>query len=217
MLKNLAKERDRKRIPMRRAKEEPKLQEVKFVLRKLQRLDPSAEKETGTASTPETLLKAGRTSSVKPIGKGRPGRPSVLYLSAATAIIVSAVILFSTGNGTLPGNWKIAGGKSEHPGLTREDPEENALLAEARQALSEGNTLGARGVLLRGEPKSHAKIAFMLAQSYDPNYLQTLGRTNGLSDKAEAKRWYEKWHELAVQSGLEMDSSRLQRIINAMR
>jgi hypothetical protein len=203
---------------MRRAKEEPKLDEVKFVLRKLQSLDPSALEKASAVSTAGALTKTDAPlSSRKPAAKAKPGRLIVLYFFAAGAIIVSAIILLSTGIGNFPGSWKIAAGKSGPAGVIEEDPKENALLTEARQALSAGDTLEARNLLLRAEPGHHAKVAFMLAQSYDPNYLQTLAKTNGLPDKAEAKRWYEKWYELAVQSGLEMNSGRLQRIINAMR
>jgi hypothetical protein len=41
--------------------------------------------------------------------------------------------------------------------------------------------------------------------------------SNSLPDRVQAEAWYRKWHEIAVNSGLEMDGGRLQRIINAMR
>ncbi len=41
-------------------------------------------------------------------------------------------------------------------------------------------------------------------------------KANNIPNKAEAEHWYKKWYELAAQSGLEMDSGRLQRLINAM-
>jgi hypothetical protein len=205
---------------MPRAKPEPELDEVKFVLRKLQRLDLSAEEGTDAASPRGATTKAdagesGHQSAPKGIN-ARPGPRMVLYLSVAGAIIVSAGILFAAGIVSVPFNSKIVAGKDGSSGLTQEDRSDSAVLTEARQALSEGDALRARRALLRAEPERHAKVAFMLAQSYDPNYLQSLTKTNGLPDKAMAKRWYEKWYELAVQSGLEMDSERLQRIINSM-
>jgi hypothetical protein len=186
---------------MGQAKKEPKLDEVKFVLRKLQRLDPPAEEGAGAGSPSGAFTKAvARIPAAK--GKNvRPGWRVILYLPVACVIIISAIILFAAGVRNVPDNSQSDG----------------TLLAEARQALSEGDALRARRALLRAEPERHANVAFMLAQSYDPNYLQSLTKTNGLPDKAEAKRWYEKWYGLAVQSGLEMDSGRLQRIINAMR
>jgi len=206
---------------MRQAKKEPKLDEVKFVLKKLQHLHTPEEEGAGACFPSGAFTKADvRISGRKPAAKennARPGSRMILYLSAAGVIAVSAIILFAAGIPAIPDNWKIAEGKSGASGLIREDRSDSVLLAEARQALSEGDALRARSALLRAEPERHPKVAFMLAQSYDPNYLQSLTKANGLPDKTEAKRWYEKWYELAVRSGLEMDSGRLQRIINAMR
>jgi hypothetical protein len=206
---------------MRRPKEEPKLDEVKFVLRKLQRLDLAAE-EGADASPPQGALtradtgKSGRIPGSKR-DKARQGPRTILYLSVAGAIAASAIALFAAGIVSVPYDSKIFAGKGSLSGIAQEDQSDNAFLSEARQALSEGDAVRARNALLRAEPERHAKVAFMLAQSYDPNYLQTLPKTNGIPDKAEARHWYEKWYELAVRSGLEMDSERLQRIINAMR
>jgi hypothetical protein len=203
---------------MGRAKREPKLDEVKFVLRKLQRLDLSAEEGTDAAPLHSASAKTDtRKSGRKPAAQPNNARPrTALYLSAAGAIAVSVIILFSTGIVTVPYNSKIQASKGGSSALVQDDADDG-VLTEARQALSEGDALRARSALLRAEPGRHAKVAFMLAQSYDPNYLQSLTKSNGLPDKAEARRWYEKWYELAVQSGLEMDSGRLQRIINSMR
>src|SRR5262249_52610068 len=160
---------------MRRAKQEPKLDEVKFVLRKLQRLDPSTEEEATAASPPGAVIKADvRISGRKALAKGnhgRPGRRIAFYLSAAGAIIVAAIILFDGGIRNFLDNSKIAAGKSAPAALIQEDQSDGALLTEARQALSEGDALRARSALLRAEPERRAKVAFMLAQSYDPNYL----------------------------------------------
>jgi hypothetical protein len=204
---------------MGRAKPEPKLDEVKFVLRKLQRLDLAAGEGADAIPLRGALAKADVSkSSRKPAAKGNDARSRILlYLSAAGAAAVLAAILFAVGIVSVPYSSKNVVDKTGPTGLSQDDPGDNVLLTEARQALSEGDALRARGALLRAEPGRHAKVAFMLAQSYDPNYLQSLPKTNGLPDKAEAKRWYERWYELAVQSGLEMDSGRLQRIINAMR
>jgi hypothetical protein len=198
---------------MRRPKNELKLDEVKSVLRKLQRLDLPAEDGAEAAPPLGALIKA---DAGKPGRNRPPGRRLILYLSSAGAIIASVILLFAAGVVSVPDNSNTAGGKGGLIELTQKDQGDSALITEARQALSEGDALRARRALLRAEPERYAKVAFMLAQSYDPNYLQSLPKTNGLPDKAEAKRWYEKWYELASRSGLEMDSGRLQRIINAM-
>lgn len=101
------------------------------------------------------------------------------------------------------------------PARIKED--DAKLIAEARRLLLEGDTVAARRRLQEGEPDKLAEIAFILAQSYDPNYLRTLSKVNAKADRVQAERWYRKWYELALGSGLEMDSGRLQRIINAMQ
>ena len=120
--------------------------------------------------------------------------------------MAAIAILFATGIVSPPG---------EAPALSHQ--EEDALLTDARRLLSEGN------VSMREDPcccgavqQAHADVAFVLAQSYDPNYLQSLPNANSAADPSEAARWYRKWYELAVRSGLEMDPGRLQRVINAM-
>lgn len=91
------------------------------------------------------------------------------------------------------------------------------LLTEARRLIGEGDVESARKRLMQGGPEARADIAFLLAQTFDPNYLRSLPASNSLPDRAQAERWYKKWYELAVNSGLEMDNGRLQRIIKAMR
>src|SRR5262249_17278452 len=101
---------------MRRAKGEPKLDEVKFVLRKLQRFDASEEESAGEASPPGALIKVGactlgRTPLAKEY-KANLGRHTGLYLLGAGAITFFAVLYFAAGIGTIPENPKIAASKS---------------------------------------------------------------------------------------------------------
>jgi hypothetical protein len=128
--------------------------------------------------------------------------------------VAVAGILLATGVVHLPGRQKNGAAKVTTP--LQQQESESALLADARRLINEGDITQARTRLLQGGPDHHAEAAFMLAQSYDPNYLQALPKANNLPDRAEAERWYKKWYELAAQSGLEMDSGRLQRLINAM-
>ncbi len=206
------------------------LSDVKAVLEQLQRLDLDAAeheaslKKTGSpigqaaparASLPADLSTFDRKRAAIMAAKRQPGprRHTASYLSVAGALIVGAVILLGAGIIRVPRDLRMGVHKAE---LQRKESE-TALLAEARRFLSEGDVTLARSKLLSAEPERRAEVAFMLAQSYDPNYLASLPKISGLPDRFEAERWYKKWHELAVQSGLEMDSGRLQRIINAMR
>jgi len=220
---------------MRGVQEDPGLAEVKAVLRKLQRLDPAADagRDRANQSNPGSVAARGHPSSPPlradisvfdrkhaAIAAAKPKTSSkrriAPQLFGAGVLIGGVAILFAAGMIHLPKSLKT-GTQTEDAGATAQLKEsESKLLAEVRRILSEGDVILARSRLLRSEPERRAEVAFMLAQSHDPNYLQSLAKTNGLPDPAEAERWYKRWHELAAQSGLEMDSGRLQRIINAM-
>jgi hypothetical protein len=207
---------------MREAKEDPNLAEVKAVLKELQRLDFTAP--AGHAS--ETSSKLQRQPSPSPsktnidvfdrkraalVKADRPRsarRTPWYFLTAFVLIGGGAAYLYATG--IVPSVIKTEATVSQKQ-------DDIKLLTESRRLLTEGDVILARTRLLQGGPETRAELALTLAQSYDPNYLRSLSKSNGLPDRAEAERWYRKWYELAVGSGLEMDSERLKRIINAMQ
>jgi hypothetical protein len=207
---------------MREAKDNPELAEVRAILLKVQRLGlepeeapsgsdpvpaaPAAKAQAGAPHQANIALFDRKAKAVqKPGQETRPKARLPLYLGAAGALVAAIAILFATGIISPPGDTRA---------LSHQ--EEDALLTDTRRLLSEGNISSARALLLRGGAEAHAEVAFVLAQSYDPNYLQSLPKANSAPDLSEAARWYKKWYELAVRSGLEMDPGRLQRIINAM-
>lgn len=214
---------------MRDAKEDPNLAEVKAVLKKLQRLDlPSngdIERDQKTAlhrpspaknapppvrSGMDVFDRKHAAIAVRPVV---PKSKLPIYMLGGAIIIGGGAALFATGIVKSPGSRV-----SQNPAAPAQNKEAEALLVrDARRMLSEGDVTQARARLLLGGPTIHAELAFMLAQSYDPNYLRTLPKANGAPDRSEAERWYKKWYELAISSGLEMDSERLNRIINAMK
>ncbi len=201
-------------------KEDPELAEVRAILLKVQRLGAEPEeqpgpKEPAPAATPAApgshaaniaVFDRKHTAIQKGKDAARPPRKGLaIYLGITAALIAASGILYVTGAVSPP---------AAPPALTQQDRE--ALLTEAHRLLSEGDVAGARTRLLQAGAEHQADTAFVLAQSYDPNYLQSLPNANTAPDAPEAARWYKKWYELAVQSGLEMDPGRLQRIINAM-
>lgn len=225
--------------------EDANLAEVKALLVRLQRFDlPPAVAQTTDrnvlAEAPRTPRRSGGSTRVKPAehaifhakisataaspAHGTPkqaGQSSGMFLYggvAASILIVIGAIYLITGGGSP--RETIA----EPPRPVIAEPKEvgnsnanKALsLAEARRLMNDGDLVGARGALLQKEPAFKAEVAFMLAQSYDPNYVKALPRSNAAADRNEAERWYRRWYELAKASGLEMDNGRLQRIINAM-
>jgi hypothetical protein len=210
---------------MQSAKEEPGLEEVKLVLQKLQRIDLLRDSLSEALGEPQSFANqsqhAGLTHNTnirlfdrKFFTKGAKISAAVYFLGAG-ALIAVAIIISASGVINLSSQSKgyISTGNSQTAELRQK---EQKLLANARRALNDGDTMLARTLLEQSDPDHHANVAFMLAQSYDPNFLQSLTKANSQPDRVTAKRWYEKWHKLAVANGLEMDSERLQRIINAM-
>jgi hypothetical protein len=221
----------KKGFPMRDAKEDPDLTQVKAVLKRLQRLDQPAGDGIDLdhfepMASHNVENSPAHLSPVKGIGVfdrkraaidaiDRPTKPRRRHLALVAGACVAAAgtaALFAIGAVKIPSEW------TEGAAIRRQQKQDEAsLLADARRLLSAGDVILARKRLLAGAPESQAELAFMLAQSYDPNYVRTLATANGLPDRAEAERWYKKWYELAVGSGLEMDNGRLKRIINAMQ
>ncbi|MGA7327441.1 MAG: hypothetical protein WBX25_23865 [Rhodomicrobium sp.] len=213
---------------MQGSEDQPSLAEVKAVLRKLQRLDfPAGDEAPQTKPQAQQAMQAARPSTeirvfdrkLSAVGaRRRKANPLVrvaFYLSGAitSAVVVCAVLI---GTGVLKLPVQTGKEKSGVPEVLITPEVEAKVMSDARRSLSEGDVLSARNILQRNHPESHAEVAFVLAQSYDPNYLQSLPKSNVSPDREVAARWYHQWYELAVKSGLEMNSERLRRIINAM-
>jgi hypothetical protein len=91
-----------------------------------------------------------------------------------------------------------------------------AALQAASDLMASGQVRAARDVLLRLTKEESADVAWVLARSYDPNFLVTIGAADAAPDVAEATRWYRAWYDIAVKQGLVADSVSLDRIIRSM-
>ena len=92
-----------------------------------------------------------------------------------------------------------------------------AAIDTAQDLLSRGQVQAARKQLLGLASADAADVAWMLARSYDPNYLVTLPSADGSPDVDQATRWYRIWHAAAVKQGLVPNSVSVERIIGSMR
>jgi hypothetical protein len=72
-------------------------------------------------------------------------------------------------------------------------------------------------MLLRPDLAASQDGAWLLARSYDPNYLAAIQSPDASADKRQAEEWYRRWRDIAVRNGMVMDDLRLKRIINSMR
>jgi hypothetical protein len=87
----------------------------------------------------------------------------------------------------------------------------------AQDLLSKGQVQAARKQLLGLASADTADVAWMLARSYDPNFLVSLSSADGRPDIEQATRWYRIWHAAAVKQGLVPNSVSVDRIIGSMR
>jgi hypothetical protein len=222
---------------MKSVDENSELAEVKAVLRHLQQLEipqPKAEplplnaltarsgraQVSGTIA-PKSHLAVFEKKHAVVSGGELSGRPAKKLPRAALAAVAGVVCL-----GAVVGVWTFkhsrqpasgrANVEAEKPAQTDVAVSDPAVLTDARSLLSTGSVLEARLRLIR-HGATTPEIAFMIAQSYDPNYIKSLAKSDAAPDPGQAEYWYRRWYDLAVSSGLDMDQERLMRIINAMR
>jgi hypothetical protein len=92
----------------------------------------------------------------------------------------------------------------------------NPDITNAQQLMDSGHIVVAREMLLRPDLAASQEGAWLLARSYDPNYLDTIPSPDAAADKRQAEEWYRRWRDIAVRNGMVMDDLRLKRIINSM-
>jgi hypothetical protein len=93
----------------------------------------------------------------------------------------------------------------------------NPAIANAQQLMDGGHVAAARELLQRPDLLASQEGAWLLARSYDPNYLATVQSPDASADKRQAEEWYRRWRDIAARNGMVMDDLRLKRIINSMR
>jgi hypothetical protein len=93
----------------------------------------------------------------------------------------------------------------------------NPAIANAQQLMDSGRIVAAREMLQRPDLAASQEGAWLLARSYDPNYLATVQSPDASADKRQAEDWYRRWRDIAVRNGMVMDDLRLKRVINSMR
>ena len=91
------------------------------------------------------------------------------------------------------------------------------VLQTAMAQMTSGRVQAARRELLDIAADGSADVAWALARSYDPNFLNAIPGADAVPDIVEATRWYRRWYAIAVEQGLVADSVPLERIIRSMR
>ena len=80
-----------------------------------------------------------------------------------------------------------------------------------------GKIVAARGPAACANPLSTSQDgAWLLARSYDPNYLATVKSPDAAGDKEKATEWYRRWRDIGALNGVPMDDVRLKRLIETL-
>jgi hypothetical protein len=188
-------------------KTEPKLNEVKAVLQRLQ----------------------GFPEDEKPV-RQPPPKPRHSY---GVIVIAVCVVLLAGGLGaaylftaTAPPEPQKAIADTSVKSLAKSEvvkspavKSEAAKIAleTARALMAKGQVRAAREQLLALAAKGSSDAAWDVARSYDPNWLGTLPEPDAAPDIPEAERWYRTWYEAAVNEGTVGKNVSIERIIGAMQ
>lgn len=222
---------------MERSLSDPKLGEVRAVLERLQTFaadpdstEPPAELSNGAAVNGHALI--AHESSKEPskhehlAGKRRAPAAIGLGLAGAVVIVLGLVwLIVSPGDrgelsaAATPEVTPAGRAISERDASAQPVPpvRSRAAIDAAQDLLSKGQVQAARKQLLALASADAADVAWMLARSFDPNFLVTLPSADGGADVEQATRWYRIWHAAAVKQGLVPNSVSVERIIGSMR
>ncbi|MGH1349773.1 MAG: hypothetical protein ACRBBN_03055 [Methyloligellaceae bacterium] len=103
-------------------------------------------------------------------------------------------------------------------------PKNNRNVKKAEALMKQGKIQEARMLLTKeasqtaaADDLSYVDVAFLLAQSYDPNYLSSLSFSDSDADLIEAERWYRQWYKVASKKGIVKNQQSLQGILETLR
>jgi hypothetical protein len=189
------------------------LEEVKAILHRLQSL--SADFSPGVPATAAAKISSpSRTAGRRVLAAG-------LGLLGGLAMIgLGAYVLRDLEQSSVPAADLRAHHSSEAPwplaGERRPEAMAQSILEKALQDLAAGRVKVAREALMRSQHQGSADMAWVLARSYDPNFLTEIARPDAEPNVREAARWYRIWYSRAVADGLVANSVSLERIIGSM-
>jgi hypothetical protein len=224
---------DRSQV-MDRSQIDPKLREVRAVLQRLQTFSAqpdSVEPQRETSRTYPSFV-TGRAPAAIALTIARtfaPGRaPATIALTTAgAAAFLGLVWLTYSLAGRAPAPAAATANSSPKapaippveasvspPALRPSAPK--AATEVAQGLLAEGHVQAARKQLLASVSDGAADVAWMLARSYDPNFLTAIPAADAGPDIEQATRWYRAWYAAAVTQGLVPNSVSVERIISSM-
>jgi len=208
--------------------EDPRLGQVKAVLQRLQQFaaDPSSVAPQSAGQHGGQRMRLARRTAVL----------ASAIAAAITLILLGMHVFFNFGRHAVATNRPPASAGKGAPDVAADAatprqanlpepvsigqspaPQPSQTLQVALGLMHAGQIKAARGELLRIASEGSADVAWSLARSYDPNFLNSLPAADADANIAEATRWYRTWYAIAVRQGLVADSVSLERIIGSMR
>jgi hypothetical protein len=202
---------------MDRSPIDPKLSEIRAVLQRLQTF----------SAAPDTVELQSETSRTnKSFVRGRAPAAIALTTAGAVALVGLVWLMYSlagrtpspaaaTPNASLNGPAIPPVEASVSPPALR-PARPKAATEVAQDLLAKGHVQAARKQLLGSVSEGAADVAWMLARSYDPNFLAAIPAADAGPDIEQATRWYRAWYAAAVTQGLVPNSVSVERIISSM-
>ncbi|MFZ1106303.1 MAG: hypothetical protein WAN86_26150 [Hyphomicrobiaceae bacterium] len=179
-------------------RKEPKLNEVKAVLQRLQ----GFPEDENPAQQPPVHARPRRSGAIV----------AIIILAPVVAIL-GAVYLFTS---LITSDSR----QTTVPSVERSPVNSEgvkAALEVGRALMAKGQVHAARQQLIALARDGSPDAAWDVARSYDPNVLATIPQPDAAPDTAEATRWYRAWYASAVKEGMVATSVSIERIIGAMQ
>jgi hypothetical protein len=187
-------------------KKEPKLNEVKAVLQRLQGF-PEDEKPI-----PQPPRQRGPS-----VGGPLVVGISVVLIGGVLAAAYMFTDLASFPTAPLAEPKKVAVETTAPVKSSIKSEAATTAVQAARALMAKGQVRAAREQLLALAAKGSLDAAWDVARSYDPNWLATLPEPDAGPDIPEATRWYRTWYDAAVKEGTVGKNVSVDRIIGAMQ
>jgi len=208
--------------------DEPKMDELKKLLRRLDGLDGSkslAKKTQETGEDQRGYVGALRgapapgddgIAHVLPLPKAKPSSNSAALVAAAVAALISTVTVYlvmssqpgpgNQGAGPLPSTERVVPSKLElrQPTGTngagqRESNTAAGIVRSAELLMEKGDVAGARALLQQAAEMGSGPAALKLARSYDPTLATAPNFADSQTNPSLAKAWYERALALGTQ------------------
>jgi hypothetical protein len=207
---------DRSQV-MDRSQIDPRLTEVRAVLQRLQ---------TFSAQPDNVELQREPSRTYGSFATGRAPAAIALTIAGASALLGLVWLTYSPAGRTAAPAAATANASPKVPAIPPVEASVSApaLRPSAPKAatdvaqglLAGGHVQAARKQLLGSVSDGAADVAWMLARSYDPNFLAAIPAADAGPDIEQATRWYRAWYAAAVAQGLVPNSVSVERIISSM-